>query len=91
MEIWLVAVDHVGRHDGHWTYIQGATRNGENDEKTVNLGRMPHTAYSVLWVCAARFIVYTVNAVVGVIWRSLRWEMEWDDCYGVGRYGETWE
>jgi len=31
-----MAVDHVGRHAG--SYIQGSTRNHENDGKTNNLG-----------------------------------------------------
>jgi len=32
-----MAVDRVGRHDGSWSYIQGSTRNHENEGTTDNL------------------------------------------------------
>jgi len=48
MESWLMAVDHVGRHPGSWSYIQGSTRNHENEWKTNNLGCMLYSVYAVL-------------------------------------------
>jgi len=55
MESWLMAVDHLQRYAGSWSYIQGSTHNHENEEKTINLGWMLYSVYAVLgvnsWSC----------------------------------------
>jgi len=61
MESWPVAVDHVGRHAGSWSYMQGSTRNHENEGKTNNLGWMPNAVYAVLGVCCNRCMLYLVS------------------------------
>ena len=45
MESWLVAADLVGRHSGSGSYIEGSTRDRENEGITAMLGCM---LYSVL-------------------------------------------
>jgi len=50
MESWLVAVDLIGRYAGSWSYIQGSTRNRENEGMTDNLGCMLYSVYAVLIV-----------------------------------------
>jgi len=45
-----MAVDRVGRHTGSCRYIQGSTRNHENEGKTNNLGCMLYSVYAVLGV-----------------------------------------
>jgi len=60
MASWLMAVNCVGRHAGSWSYIQGSTRNHENESKTKNLG------YAVLGVCCTWSMLYLVYAVLGV-------------------------
>jgi hypothetical protein len=54
MESWLVAVDLVGRHAGSRSYIQGSTRNCQNQGKTDNLGIMQYSLNAVLVVCCTR-------------------------------------
>jgi len=78
-ESWLVAVDLVGRHARSWSYIQGSTRNRENEGKTDNLGFMLCSVYAVLGVCCPRFMLYSVYAILSV--NSLSWhgEIERDD------------
>jgi len=49
-----MAVDRVGRHAGSCSYIQGSTRNHENELKTNNLGWMLYSVYAVLGVCCTR-------------------------------------
>jgi len=60
MARWLMAVDCVGSHTGSWSYIQGSTRNHENEGKTNILG------HTVLCVCCTRCMLYLVYAVLGV-------------------------
>jgi len=50
MESWLVAVDLVWRHTGICSYIQGSTRDRENEGMTDNLGCMLYSVYAVLSV-----------------------------------------
>jgi len=70
MESWLMAVDRVGRHTGSLSYIQGSTRNHENDRKTILDGYctrcMLYSVYAVLGVCCTRCMLYLVYAVLGV-------------------------
>ena len=66
MESWLVAVDLTERYAGSWSYIQGSTRNRENEGKTDNLGWMLYSVYTVLGVCCTWFMLYLVYAVLGV-------------------------
>jgi len=61
MESWLMAVDRVGRYAGIWCYIQGSTRNHENEGKTNNLGWMLYSVYAVLGVCCTRCMLYSVS------------------------------
>jgi len=51
MESWLVVVNVVGRHPGSWSYIQGSTRNRENEGKKDNLGLILYSVYAVHGVC----------------------------------------
>jgi len=48
MGSWLMAVDCVGRHAGSWSYIQGSTRNHENEGTTDNLRCMLYSVYAAL-------------------------------------------
>jgi len=66
MESWLVAVDHVEKHAGSWSYIQGSTRNRENEEKMDIFGCMLYLVYTVLGVCCSRNMLYSVYAVLSV-------------------------
>ena len=50
MESWLMAVDRAGRQAGSWRYIQGSTRNHENEGKKNNLRWILYSAYAVLGV-----------------------------------------
>jgi len=50
MESWLIAVDCVGRYAGSGSYLQGSTRNHENEGKTNNLRWMLDSVYAVLGV-----------------------------------------
>jgi len=63
---WLMAVHCVGRNAGSWSYIQGSTRNHENERKTNNLGWMLYSVYAVLGVCCTRCMLYLVYAVLGL-------------------------
>jgi len=56
----------VGRYAGGWSYIQGSTRNRENDGTTDNLRCMLYSVYAVLGVCCTRCMLYSVYAVLGV-------------------------
>jgi hypothetical protein len=49
-----VAGDLVGRHAGSRLYIQGSTRNRQNEGKTDNLGMVQYSLYAVLGVCFTR-------------------------------------
>ena len=64
MASWLMAVDRVGRHAG--CYIQGSTRNHENEGQTNDLGRMLYSVYAALGVCCTRCMLYSVYAALGV-------------------------
>jgi hypothetical protein len=55
MESGLVAVNLVGRHAGHCSYIHGSTRNCQNEVKTDNFEMMEYSVYTVLGVCFARW------------------------------------
>jgi len=50
MVCWLMAVHHVGRHAGSWSYVPGSTRNHDNEWKTNSLGWMLYSMYAVLSV-----------------------------------------
>ena len=54
------------RHAGSWSYLQGSTRNRENEGKTYNLGWMLYSVYAVLGVGCTRCMLYSVYAVLGV-------------------------
>jgi len=56
-----MVVDHVGRPAGDRSYIQGSTRNHENEGKTHTLGWMLYSVYAVL-----RCMLYSVYTVLGV-------------------------
>jgi len=45
-----MVVDRVGRYAGSGSYIQGSTRNHENEGKTNNLQCMLYPEYAVLGV-----------------------------------------
>jgi len=64
MESWLMAVDHVGRHAGSWSYIQRWTCNDENEGKTHNLWWMLYSVYAVLSAC------YTHCQLMIMTWRD---------------------
>jgi len=83
MESWLMAVDRVGRHAGSWSYIQGSTRNHQNEGKTNNLGWMLYSVYAVLSVCCTRCMLCSVYAVLSVCytWCKLM-IMTWRDREG---------
>jgi len=66
MESWQVAVDHVGRHAGSWSYIQGSTRNREDEGITDNLGRMVYSVYAGLGVWCTWCMLYSMYAVLRV-------------------------
>jgi len=51
-----MAVDHVERHTGSGSYIQGSTRNHANEGKTNN----------GVWVLYSVYSVLSVYAVLGV-------------------------
>jgi len=44
----------VGRYAGSWSYIQGSTRNRENEGTTDNLRCMLYLVYAALGVCCTR-------------------------------------
>jgi len=66
IENWLMVVDLLGRHAGIWRYIQGSTRNCENEGKTVNLRWMLYSVCAVLGVCCTLCMLYSVYAVLSV-------------------------
>ena len=57
-----MAVDRVGRHAR--SYIQGSTRNHENDGKTNNLRRMLYAVYAVLSVYAVLGVCCTQSQLM---------------------------
>ena len=63
MESWLMAVDCVWGHAGSYCYIQGSTRNHENEGKT---NHVRYLVYAVLGVCCTQCMLYLVYAVLGV-------------------------
>ena len=50
MESWLMTVRHVGRHSVIWRYIQGSTRNHENEWKGKIFGCMLYSVDTILSV-----------------------------------------
>jgi hypothetical protein len=84
MESWLMEVDRIGRHNGILCYIQGLTRNHENDWNTINLAWMLYWVYAVLGESCPRCMLYSDYAVLGVYstWCQLM-IMMW-------RYREGW-
>ena len=83
MESWLMAVDSVGKHVRSWRYIQGSTRNHENEWKTNNLWWMLYSVYAALGECCIRWMVYSVYAVLGVCCtRCQLMIMAWRDSEG---------
>ena len=56
-----MVVDRVGRHARSWSYIQGSTRDHENDRKTNNFGWMLNSVYAILGVCCTRCMLYSVS------------------------------
>ena len=61
-----MAVNHVGRHAGSCSYIQGSTCNYENEGKTNNLGWNLYSVYAVLGVSSTRCMLYSVYVILGV-------------------------
>jgi len=70
MEGWLMAVDHVGRCIGSWSYILGSTPNHENEWKTNNLGWMLYLGYDVLGVCCSLGVCCTRCQLIIMAWRN---------------------
>jgi len=57
-----MTVDRIGRHARNWSYIQGSTRNHENEGKTNNVRCMLYSLYAVLSVyCTWCKLVLGVN------------------------------
>jgi hypothetical protein len=56
-----MAVDRVRRYAGSLSYIQGSTRNHENERKTNNPGWMLYSVYAVLGVCCTGWMLYSVS------------------------------
>jgi len=79
MELWLKAVDRVGRYAGSRSYIEGSTFNHENEGKTNNLGSILYSVYAVLSVCCTWCMLYLVYAVLGVNSSSWHGQIERDD------------
>jgi len=78
-----MAVDRVRRHGRNWSYIQGSTRNHENERKTNNPGLMLYSVYAVLGVCCTRCMLYSVYVVLDVCCtRSQLMIMAWRDREG---------
>jgi len=61
-----MAVNHVRRHAGTCSFIQGSTPNHENEGKPNNLGWMLYSVYAVLGVCCTRCMLHLVYAILGV-------------------------
>jgi len=82
--MWLYLWARMERHAGSCSYIQGSTRNHENEGKTNNLGWMLYSVCAVLGGCCTRWMLYSVYAVLSVCYtRCQLMIMTWRD-------GEGW-
>jgi len=102
MQSRLMAVNHVERYTGCWSYIQWSFCNHENEGNTNNLRcilyslnavfgvcctwRMLYAVYAVLGVCCTRCMLYLVNAVLSGNSRS--WDHQ-QNIFPSGRNGSV--
>jgi len=55
-----------GKYAGRWSYIQGSTRNIENEGTTDNPSCMQQSVYAAFGVCCTRCMLHSVYAALGV-------------------------